>query len=242
MYLNWVTICLSIKHRSKLNFLILFLEISKFVWGKMDIGQMDSKSVVLKQGAYMLNDQNYYENVLNMKTRIFEIEVIRPIYIFVVSIDAPSSGNTNIWKQVAFSSLQQKYQRKYCLEQLEVSESRRLRTTALNLMEKVDHIYIHAFSKRFYPKRLSAFRLHIFCQCVPWELNPLPFALLTQCSNHWATGSPINNFNDQSFGLFFFGYFISTLKGLKCIDSCTSLKLNMIMEDILYVTIFQHQD
>ncbi len=172
MYLNWVTICLSIKHRSKLNFLILFLEISKFVWGKME-----SKSVVLKQGAYMLNDQNYYENVLNMKTRVFEIEVIRPISIFVVSIDAPSSGNKN-----TFSSLQQKYQRKYCLEQLEVSESRRLRTTALNLMEKVDHIYIHAFSKRLYPKRLSAFRLHIFCQCVPWELNPLPFALLTQCS------------------------------------------------------------
>ncbi len=24
--------------------------------------------------------------------------------------------------------------------------------------------------------------------CVPWELNPQPFALLTQCSNHWATG------------------------------------------------------
>ncbi len=63
---------------------------------------MESKSVVLKQGAYMLNDQNYYENVLNMKTRVFEIEVIRPISFFVVSIDAPSSGNTNIWKQVAF--------------------------------------------------------------------------------------------------------------------------------------------
>ncbi len=29
---------------------------------------MESKSVVLKQGAYMLNDQNYYENVLNMKS------------------------------------------------------------------------------------------------------------------------------------------------------------------------------
>ncbi len=25
--------------------------------------------------------------------------------------------------------------------------------------------------------------------CVPWELNPQPFTLLTQCSNHWATGT-----------------------------------------------------
>ncbi len=25
--------------------------------------------------------------------------------------------------------------------------------------------------------------------CVPWESNPQPFALLTQCSNHWATGT-----------------------------------------------------
>ncbi len=30
--------------------------------------------------------------------------------------------------------------------------------------------------------------------CVPWELNPWPFALLTQCSNHWATGT------QESFG------------------------------------------
>ncbi len=41
--------------------------------------------------------------------------------------------------------------------------------------------YIYAFSRRFYPKRLS---LYIFfvSMCVPWELNPQPFALLTQCS------------------------------------------------------------
>ncbi len=44
--------------------------------------------------------------------------------------------------------------------------------------------YIYAFSRRFYPKRLTiAFRLYIFISmCVPWESNPLPFALLTQCS------------------------------------------------------------
>ncbi len=45
--------------------------------------------------------------------------------------------------------------------------------------------YIYALSRRFYPKRLTiAFRLYIFffSTCVPWESNPQPFALLTQCS------------------------------------------------------------
>ncbi len=46
------------------------------------------------------------------------------------------------------------------------------------------HTYIYAFSRRFYPKRLTiAFRLYIFIStCVPWESNPQPFAQLTQCS------------------------------------------------------------
>ncbi len=44
--------------------------------------------------------------------------------------------------------------------------------------------YIYAFSRRFYPKRLT---LHsgytcFITMCVPWESNPQPFALLTQCS------------------------------------------------------------
>ncbi len=43
---------------------------------------------------------------------------------------------------------------------------------------------IYAFSRRFYPKRLTiAFRLYILISmCVPWESNPQPFAQLTQCS------------------------------------------------------------
>ncbi len=46
------------------------------------------------------------------------------------------------------------------------------------------YIYIYAFSRRFYTKRLTiAFRLYIFISmCVPWESNPQPFVLLTQCS------------------------------------------------------------
>ncbi len=45
------------------------------------------------------------------------------------------------------------------------------------------YIYIYAFSRRFYPKRLTiAFRLYIFIStCVPWESNPQSFAQLTQC-------------------------------------------------------------
>ncbi len=47
------------------------------------------------------------------------------------------------------------------------------------------YIYIYAFSRRFYPKRLTiTFSLYIFISmCVPWESNPQPFALLTQCSS-----------------------------------------------------------
>ncbi len=41
------------------------------------------------------------------------------------------------------------------------------------------YIYQTLLSKATY----SAFRLYIFSSiCVPWELNPQPFALLTQCS------------------------------------------------------------
>ncbi len=45
-------------------------------------------------------------------------------------------------------------------------------------------LYFNAFSRRFYPKRLTiAFRLYIFISmCAPWESNPQPFAQLTQCS------------------------------------------------------------
>ncbi len=60
---------------------------------------------------------------------------------------------------------------------------------------KMQYIYMYAFSRRFYPKRLTVIQvIHLYIyffvsMCVPWELNPRPFALLTQCSNHWATGT-----------------------------------------------------
>ncbi len=45
-------------------------------------------------------------------------------------------------------------------------------------------IYIYAFSRRFYPKRLTVHSGYtcFISMCVLWESNPQPFALLTQCS------------------------------------------------------------
>ncbi len=45
-------------------------------------------------------------------------------------------------------------------------------------------LFIYAFSRRFYPKRLTVHSGHTFFVsiCVPWESKPQPFALLTQCS------------------------------------------------------------
>ncbi len=52
------------------------------------------------------------------------------------------------------------------------------------IIKQVCNIHVITFIRRFYPKRLTiAFRLYIFISmCVPWESNPQPFALLTQCS------------------------------------------------------------
>ncbi len=50
-------------------------------------------------------------------------------------------------------------------------------------------IYIYAFSRRFYPTRLTiAFRLYIFIStCVPWESNPQPFCATDAMLYRWAT-------------------------------------------------------
>ncbi len=46
------------------------------------------------------------------------------------------------------------------------------------------HIYIYGFSRCYYPKRLTVHSGYTFfvSMCVPWKLNPQPFALLMQCS------------------------------------------------------------
>ncbi len=58
--------------------------------------------------------------------------------------------------------------------------------SARHMKKHLNHyIYIYAFIRHFYPKRLTVlFRLYIFfiSKCVPWELNPQHLVLLTQCS------------------------------------------------------------
>ncbi len=57
--------------------------------------------------------------------------------------------------------------------------------------EQILYIYIYAFSRRFYPKRLTVHSgYNFFCQYMcSLGIEPTTFALLTQCSNHWATGT-----------------------------------------------------
>ncbi len=61
------------------------------------------------------------------------------------------------------------------------------------------NINIYAFSRHFYPKRLTiAFRLYIFINtCVSWESNPQPFAQLTQCSTTEPHSVPHRNTGTQ---------------------------------------------
>ncbi len=71
-------------------------------------------------------------------------------------------------------------------EQRERSEKITKRTFILNNIDKSYIIYpniyrTYTFSRRFYPKRLTLKRKFV-SMCVPWELNPQPLALLTQCS------------------------------------------------------------
>ncbi len=45
------------------------------------------------------------------------------------------------------------------------------------------HTHIYAFSRHFYSKRtVHSGYTFVVSMCVPWELNPRPFAPLTQCS------------------------------------------------------------
>ncbi len=55
----------------------------------------------------------------------------------------------------------------------------------------VEYIYIYAYSRRFYPKRIIVHSCYTyFCQYMcSMGIEPTTFALLTQCSNHWATGT-----------------------------------------------------
>ncbi len=55
--------------------------------------------------------------------------------------------------------------------------------------------WLHTFTRRFYPKRLTVHSDYtFFCQYMcSLGIEPTTFALLTQCSNHWATGTYLCN-------------------------------------------------
>ncbi len=57
--------------------------------------------------------------------------------------------------------------------------------------EKFVYIYIYAFSRCFYPKRLTVLSCYtyFFQYMCSLGIEPTTFALLTQCSNHWTTGT-----------------------------------------------------
>ncbi len=64
------------------------------------------------------------------------------------------------------------------------SENYFLNKSVTDLCYMILNIYIYAFSRRFYPKRLTVHSSYTFLisMRVPWELNPQPFVLLTQCA------------------------------------------------------------
>ncbi len=56
-------------------------------------------------------------------------------------------------------------------------------------MNPIYYIYMHAFSRRFYPKRLT---LHVFCQYVcSLGIEPTTFCAANAMLYHWATGTLI---------------------------------------------------
>ncbi len=94
---------------------------------------------------------------------------VRPIRIVstVAAVTSVTSGPIQLRIEVTFGTLS-----------VAVTSWNR-ETTSITFTFKCMHL-ADAFIKAPY----SAFKLHIFLisMCIPWELNPQPFALLTQCS------------------------------------------------------------
>ncbi len=98
-----------------------------------------------------------------------------------------------------------------------------------------EDVYIYAFSRCFNPKWLTAHSGYTFIIsiCVPWESNPQPFALLTQCSNHWATGTLKTSFitirtNEK----------LSLLTNVFCISACFMLQVIWIAYCVCYSILY----
>ncbi len=79
------------------------------------------------------------------------------------------------------------------------------------------YIYIYAFSRRFYPKRLTVHSGYtFFCQYMcSLAIEPTTFALLPQCSNQWATGTLYHIY--------------SSWYALHCLCSCTCWSIRIML-------------
>ncbi len=71
-------------------------------------------------------------------------------------------------------------------------------TVRINLVLHYIYIYIYAFSRRFYPKRLTiAFRLYIFNQCMcSLGIEPTTFCAADAMLYHWATQEHVIDITD----------------------------------------------
>ncbi len=102
----------------------------------------------------------------------------------------------------------------------------------------VFYIYIYAFSRHFYPKRLTMYSRCIaysgytfFCQYMcSLGIKPTTFALLTQCSNHWATGTLYQSILNAK------------LTGRKKLSRkmCTSYRFDRMLEDTVNQSRLKH--
>lgn len=82
------------------------------LYERMTFNLKESEISGSQNGGFKLNAKNDYPNVLNVKTRVLEIEVITQITVFLLYL---LMLLVPVMKMDASSSLQQKYQRKYCI-------------------------------------------------------------------------------------------------------------------------------
>ncbi len=86
----------------------------------------------------------------------------------------------------------------------------------------LSHDITFTFIRRFYPKRLtvhSDYKFFFYQYMCSLGIEPTTFALLTQCSNHWTTGTqtrwPITN----SFALLLNKWYVHLIEGVLYIDT-----------------------
>ncbi len=78
--------------------------------------------------------------------------------------------------------------------------------------------------------------------CVPWELNPQPFALLTQCSTtepHWNTDIVTFYFNLYLYEYIFKKYFFPVVLSWISCSHYFSLQCHMILQECLVFAYYQ---